>query len=132
MIIEIILRILLCLMVFFVASSFVTLFLIAIIVKKDIEKRYKTVLDFPLYMRMPPYGFLSKYCSMAMVVIRIYLTEKNIIKKSKRYNDIFLIKMKYTTKNENKLNIFICFFHIISLLLMCIFTALSLYIGSTL
>ena len=129
MIIEIILRILLCSMVFFVASSFITFFFIVFVVKKDIEKRYKTKFEFPIYLKSM---YLSQYANLAIIIIRIYLTEKNIIKKSRRYNDIFLLKMKYTTKNENKLNIFICFFHIISLLLTCIFTALSLYIGSTL
>ena len=122
-----ILIILLNLTITSVIVSFISMFFIVFIVRKDIEKRYKTKIDFPIYFKTV---FLGQYAIMAGLIIRIYLTEKNIIKKSKYYKDIFLVKMNYTSIGEKKFNIFICFLHVISTFLIFIFGAIAIYANS--
>ncbi|MES2615783.1 MAG: hypothetical protein V4591_10255 [Bdellovibrionota bacterium] len=122
-----ILDFLITLLVASVFVVFISMFYLVFFVRKDIEKRYKTEIQFPAYFRAV---FLGKYASMAAIIIRIYLTEKMIIKKSKYYDDIYLIKMNYTTRSEKKANIFICFLLGISLFLMCISAFLLIYVGN--
>ena len=104
--------------------------LLIFIVKKDIEKKYKTKIEFPFYSRLSPWGFLGKYSGMAGLIILMYFSEKNIIKKTKYFKDIYLMKFDYSAINEKKSNLFICFIHVFLLFLMFIFSGLSLYISS--
>ena len=125
-----ILIIFMALTVSFLAISFITMPLIIFIVRKNIEKRLKIKIEFPFYTRVSPWGFLGKYSGMAGLIAVMYLTEKSILKKTKYFKDIYLVKLNYTTINENKINIVICFLHVISLFLMFIFLCISFYIGS--
>jgi len=115
---------------FFAIITYITLIYIACFVKKDIEKRLNNKIEFPVYSTMPPWGFLGKYSSLSASIYIIYLIEKRIIKKRTFLKNNFLTRINYSSQNEKKINIIVCFIHSISLLLFCIFVGLTLYIGS--
>ncbi|MES2615371.1 MAG: hypothetical protein V4591_08150 [Bdellovibrionota bacterium] len=106
-----------------------TIFLV-LFVKKDIEKKYNTKLDFPTHLKFSPWGFVGKYDAMGMNIIIMYLIERNIIKKNKYFKYLFLTKINYTTVGEKKINIFICFLSFFSGLLALVLGALIIYIGN--
>ena len=66
-------------------TAYITLLLVIFIVKKDIENKYKTKIEFPFYMTISPWSFINKYGNIAISVVMIYLIEKKIIKKTKYY-----------------------------------------------
>ena len=111
-------------------TAYITLLLVIFIVKKDIENKYKTKIEFPFYMTISPWSFINKYGNIAISVVMIYLIEKKIIKKTKYYNYIFLTNINYSALKEKKSNIIICFLNLISILLFAIFFGISFYIGS--
>ncbi len=56
----------------FVAVTFITSILIAFVVKKEVEKRLNRKIEFPVYLTMPPWGFLGKYTCMAGLISLIF------------------------------------------------------------
>ncbi|MES2614210.1 MAG: hypothetical protein V4591_02225 [Bdellovibrionota bacterium] len=114
----------------FVVITFMTIILLAFVVKKDVEKRLNNKIEFPIYLTIPPWGFWGKYTCMAGLISVIFFIEKKVLKKRAYYKNNFLAKINYSSKNESKTNIIICFTHIIALFLSCFFASLIVYIGS--
>ena len=118
---------------FFVIVSIVTFILIIFVVKKDIEKRYKRKIEYLWSLEATPWGFLTKYSIIPANVILIYFVDKNIFRLNragKYYKSFAFTRFNYTTVNEKKSNIFICFLNATSLFLICAFVGLALYVGS--
>ncbi|KAB8039968.1 hypothetical protein GCL60_06815 [Silvanigrella paludirubra] len=116
---------------YFLFASFIifiiSFFLIQLKVIKNIEKRYNTKLDYPLFIK----SSLSKSSNVADYILYLYLIKLNILK----YKEPVIIKpllhhLNYDLKDETKINIIICLiFYISTKTLILLFISIGLLTG---